>query len=202
MVGEHPKLNPGQATLLLLAWRNGDEGALPRLTQLLYQELHQIARRYMRAERPGATLQPTALLNELYLRLIDVQHVAWNDRAHFVAVAANLMRRILIDAARARRSLKRGGELWRTSIGAAMALPNVPKPDVLDLDAALETLEKTDPRKAKVVELRYFGGLTVEETAEALGIAEKTVQLDWRAAKGLLAHHLSRSSAAAHSPGG
>ena len=120
----------GEVTELLLAWRGGEESALTRLTPLVYKQLHQIAQRYMRGERAGQTLQPTALVNELYVRLIDARRVRWQDRAHLVAVAAQLMRRILVDAARARGSLKRGCEYWRTSIGAAMELPNAPEPDL------------------------------------------------------------------------
>ena len=185
----------GEVTELLLAWRGGEESALARLTPLVHQQLHQIAQRYMRGERGGQTLQPTALVNELYVRLIDARRVRWQDRAHLVAVAAQLMRRILVDAARARGSLKRGREYWRTSIGRAMELPNAPKPDLLDLDAALETLAASYPRKAQVVELRFFGGLTVAETADALGVSEETVLLDWRMAKAWLARDLSKGRA-------
>jgi len=158
----------------------------------VYGELHRIARRYIRGERPGHTLAPTALVNEAYVRLIDSRRVAWQDRAHFVALAAELMRRILVDAARARGSLKRGGAYWRTSIGAAMGLPVAGDPDVLDLDAALASLAASYPRKAKVVELRFFGGLSVKETAEALGVSEETVALDWRMPAPWLARELSK----------
>jgi RNA polymerase sigma factor (TIGR02999 family) len=181
----------------LLAWRAGDDAALSRLTPLVYDQLHRIARRYIHGERNGQTLQPTALVNEVYLKLFDARRIGWRDRAHFVAFAAQLMRRILVDAARARGSLKRGGEYWRTSLGAAMELPHVPTPDLLDVDTALHTLEAEYPRKARVVELRYFGGLTVAETAEALGVSEETVLLDWRMAKAWLARALSKGRAAA-----
>ena len=188
-------------TQLLSAWRKGDSDALSRLTPAVYGELHRIARRYIRGERPGHTLAPTALVNEAYVRLIDSRRVAWQDRAHFVALAAELMRRILVDAARARGSLKRGGAYWRTSIGAAMGLPVAGDPDVLDLDAALASLAASYPRKAKVVELRFFGGLSVKETAEALGVSEETVGLDWRMAKAWLARELSKGGGRAAQAG-
>jgi RNA polymerase sigma factor (TIGR02999 family) len=137
------------------------------------------------------------LVNEAYVRLIDARRVDWQSRAHFIAFAAELMRRILVDAARARHSFKRGGAFWRTSIGGAMELPNVPEPDLLDLDAALQTLAASYPRKAKVVELRSFGGLSVKETAEVLGVSVKTVGLDWRMAKAWLARELMKKGARA-----
>ena len=184
-------------TRLLLAWRNGDSTALERLTPAIYDQLHRIARRYMRAERAGHTLAPTALVNEAYLRLIDYRRLAWHDRAHFIALAAELMRRVLVDAARARGSVKRGGKLCRTSIGAAMELPDVREAEVLDLDAALTSLAASYPRKARVVELRFFGGLSVTETAEALGVSEETVGLDWRMARAWLARELVKKGAGA-----
>jgi RNA polymerase sigma-70 factor, ECF subfamily len=180
---------------MLLAWRGGQASALSRLTPVMYSELHRIAKRYIRGERAGNALQSTELVNEVYIRLVDAQRVHWQDRAHFLAFAAQLIRRILVDAARKRASRKRGGDYWRTSIGAALALPNAPEPDILDLDTALKTLADLYPRKAQAIELRFFGGLNVKETAEALGVSEETVLLDWRMAKAWLARELAKGRA-------
>jgi RNA polymerase sigma factor (TIGR02999 family) len=188
-------------TGLLIAWRAGDDSALSKLTPAVHSELRRIAKRYIRGERPGQTLPPTGLVNEAYLRLIDARRVQWQDRTHFVAFAAELMRRILVDAARARGSRKRGGDFWRTTLGAAMELPNAIQPDLLDLDAALKSLAATYPRKAKVVELRFFGGLSVKEAAEALSVSEETIGLDWRMAKAWLARELSKGRAVAAEAG-
>lgn len=171
------------ATGLLLRWRRGDETALAQLIPLVYGELHQIARRCMAGERGGHSLQATALVNEAYLRLVDARDVAWQDRAHFLAVAAQVMRRILVDHARARHSLKRGGDALRVTFDAALAIAGEPDHDVVAIDEALTALGLVDVRKSQVVEMRFFGGLTLEETAEALRVSRDTVKRDWTMAK-------------------
>jgi RNA polymerase sigma factor (TIGR02999 family) len=149
---------------------------------LVHDELRRVARRYMNRERPGQTLQATALVNEAYLRLIEVTHVQWQNRAHFFAIAARVMRHLLVDAARARGNLKRGGGK-RVSLDEAMLVERQPTGDVIDVDRALTALEKLDPRKAQMVELRFFAGLSIEETAEAMKVSVDTVKRDWRFAK-------------------
>jgi len=171
-----------EVTALLCAWRRGDAAALDRLIPLVHDDLHRRARHYMRGERPDHTLRPTALVNETYLRLVDVQRVDWKDRAHFLAVAARQMRRVLIDAARARRYQKRGGGVPDVTFDEAMA-GVVSSPDLEALDDALDALARQDERKARVVELRFFGGLTNEEVGEALGVSADTVLRDWKIAK-------------------
>jgi RNA polymerase sigma factor (TIGR02999 family) len=171
---------------LLLAWSAGDCKALERLTTLVYYELRRIAAGYMSHERPEHTLQPTALVHEAYLRLVDLQGVGWRNRAHFFAVAARMMRRILVDFARARMVQKRAGDAERVSLQESLTLAMPPGNDLLALDDALKQLAAIDERKSQVVELRYFGGLRVEETAEALNISPETVMRDWRAAKAWL----------------
>jgi RNA polymerase sigma-70 factor (ECF subfamily) len=174
-----------EVTRLLLAWSAGEEDALERLTPLVYQELHRVAVAYMAHERPEHTLQATALVNETYLRLVDLQGVGWRDRTHFFAVAARMMRRILVDFARARTYQKRdGGE--RVSLEGALVLAEQPGADLVALDDALTRLAAIDERKSQVVELRYFGGLQVDEAAEALQISPETVMREWRAAKAWL----------------
>jgi RNA polymerase sigma factor (TIGR02999 family) len=170
-------------TDLLLAWGRGEMGALDRLVPLVHDELRRLARRYMRGERPGHTLQATALVNEAYLRLIEVKQVRWQNRAHFFAMAARVMRRILVDAARARGNQKRGGGSPRVSLDLALVVSHEPGQDLVALDEALHALEAAHPRKGRVVELRFFGGLSVEETAEALKLSPDTVKRDWRFAK-------------------
>jgi len=170
-------------TALLLAWGRGDTGALERLVPLVHEELHRLARRYMRHERPGQTLQTTALVNEAYLRLIEVKQVRWQNRAHFFAMSARVMRRILVDAARARGNQRRGGGAPRVSLDQALDVSQQPHQDLAVLDDALQALEVAHPRKGQVVELRFFGGLSVEETAEALHVSPDTVKRDWRFAK-------------------
>jgi RNA polymerase sigma factor (TIGR02999 family) len=172
-----------KVTGLLLKWGQGDEGALERLIPLVHQELHQIARRHMARERAGHSLQATALVNEAYLRLVDAQAVAWHDRAHFLAVAARVMRRILVDHARARRYLKRGGDAARVTFDEALVVTHEPRQDFVALDDALEALARFDERKSRVIELRFFGGLTVEETASVVKVSPDTVMRDWRLAK-------------------
>jgi RNA polymerase sigma factor (TIGR02999 family) len=178
-------------TDLLVAWRQGDDAALARLLPLVHTELREIARRCMSGERPGSTLQATALVNEAFLRLIDVKRVDWQNRAHFMAMAARLMRRILVDAARARQAEKRGGQQIRVTFDEA--LPGVDRgADLLRLDDALAALRAVDERKGQVVELRFFGGLSLEETAQALGVSTKTVARDWEFAKAWLQREMAR----------
>jgi RNA polymerase sigma-70 factor, ECF subfamily len=170
-----------EITGLLKAWGRGDSAAIDRLTPLIYAELHRLARRYMRRERPGHTLQATALVNEAFVRLVDTRTVDWQDRAHFFAVAARTMRRILVDAARARVSWKRGGRAEHVDHSSAIKLDHLPatpadvRAQLCALDDALTTLAQIDPRRAQVVELRYFGGLTVEETGQFLRISPQSV---------------------------
>ena len=181
---------PG-VTQLLRAWGQGDEGALEQLAPLVEKELHRLAHKYMRGERPGQTLQTTALVNEVYLRLIDIQDVSWQDRAHFFAVSARIMRRILTDFARSRQYLKRGGGRFQVSWDEALAVSQEPDADIVALDDALNQLVLLDHRKAQVVELRFFGGLSIEEAAEVLKISQQTVMRDWKFAKSWLMRALS-----------
>jgi len=184
-----------EVTLLLKAWTGGDEEALEKLTPLVYRQLHEIAQRYMAGERSGHTLQTTALVNEAYLRLVDCGKVNWQDRAHFFAVSAQLMRRILIDFARSRGYLKRGGAVAHISLDEAPSVCNEPDVNLVALDDALKALSAIDERKSKIVELKFFGGLSVEETAEVLGISSDTVIRDWRLAKTWLFRELTRGVA-------
>jgi len=181
-----------EITQLLLAWNQGDEQALNRLMPLVHGELHRLAHRYMAGERPGHPLQTTALVHEAYLRLIDSSRVRWQNRAHFFAVSAQLMRRILVDVARAGAQLKRGGDVIRVSLEEAMEIPREPGADLIALDDALTMLAAFDERKSKVVELRFFGGMSVEETAEVLGISPMTVMRDWGLAKVWLLRELEK----------
>jgi len=176
-------------TGLLLAWRGGDEAALEQLVPLVHQELHRIARGCMRGERAGHSLQATALVNEAYLRLIGAQQVDWQNRVHFLAVSARLMRRILVDFARAKNYQKRGGGAQAVTLDEALVVVE-PGRDLVAIDEALDALAKMDERKAKVVEVRFFGGLTVEETAAALSVSPDTVMRDWRLAKAWLMREL------------
>jgi RNA polymerase sigma-70 factor, ECF subfamily len=179
-------------TELLMAWGNGDQDALSRLTPLVYDELHRLAEGYMRREHVGHTLQTTALVNEAYIKLVDSSRVRWQNRAHFFAVAAQLMRRILVDFARNRRYQKRGGDWRQVTLGEGLGVATNVDSDLVALDEALQELAKLDPRKARVVELRFFGGLSLEETAEALQISTDTVGRDWRAAKAWLKREVKR----------
>ena len=173
-----------EVSSLLRAWSGGDESALDRLMPLVYDELRRLAHRYMTRERAGDhTLQTTALVNEAYLRLIDADQVQWQDRAHFFAISAKLMRRILVDFARSRGYQKRGGKVHKVALDEALLVSPEPDPDLVRLDDALTALAEFDPRKARVVELRYFGGLSVEEAAEVMKIAPITVMRDWNMAK-------------------
>lgn len=170
-------------TDLLLDWSNGDKAALDRVLPLVYQEMRRLAHRQMRRERPGDTLQTTALVNEAYLRLIDYQRVRPRDRAHFLAIAAQAMRRILIERARARRSTKRGSDSHKISLDEVADASNERAADLVALDEALTTLTAIDLRKSQIVELKYFGGLTTEEISEVLSVSTPTVERDWRMAK-------------------
>ena len=172
-----------EITQLLQAWRAGDDGALDRLTPLVYDELRQLAHARMRHAQPGHTLQTTDLANEAYLRLVGARRVAWQDRAHFFAICARLMRHILVDAARSRRAQKRGGGAPFVDFDEQLAVSPARDPDLLALDEALTQLSVEDPRQGQVVELRYFGGLSVEESAEVLGVSPQTVMRDWKLAK-------------------
>lgn len=181
-----------QITQLLLAWSDGDARALERLMPLVHDELHRLAHRYMAGERRGHPLQTTALLNEAYLRLVDSSRVQWQNRAHFFAVSAQLMRRILVDVARARRKIKRGGQVVHVSWDETLDVPSQPGADVLALDDALQALAKLDARKSQIVELRFFGGLSVDETAEVLKVSPTTVMRDWGLAKAWLLRELDQ----------
>ncbi len=181
-----------EVTHLLRAWSGGDRAALERLMPLVYKELRRMARRYMQMEQPGNTLQATALVNEAFLRLVDVSGVSWQDRAHFFAISAQIMRRILVDAARARGTRKRGGGVVRVDLNESIdALPELDS-RLVDLDEALESLARFDARKARVVELRFFVGLSVKEIAEVLKISPDSVKRDWRLARAWLVRELSR----------
>ena len=176
-------------TVLLDAWRSGDSNALEQLTPLVYNELRRLAQRYMRSERAGHTLQATAVVNEAFVKLIDME-VPWQDRAHFFAVAARLMRRILVDHAKAHRRVKRGGPVTTLSLEEALVVGDEPDQDLVALDEALTRLAAFDERKSNIVELHYFGGLTYDEMAEALGISPATVHRDLRMAKAWLHNEL------------
>ncbi len=183
-----------EVTRWLVAWSKGDRAALDHLIPLVHEELRRLAKRYMGQERKragrGASLQTTALVNEAYLRLIDAGNVPWQNRAHFFAIAAQLMRRILVDYARAHNYRKRGGDALRVSLEEAAAFSVERAPDLVALDDALDALAKLDERKGRVVELRFFGGLSVEETAAVLKVSPQTILRDWRLAKSWLLHEL------------
>jgi len=189
---------PSQITVLLKAWSGGDERALDRLIPLVYPELRKMARRYVRRGPAGQTLETTAVVHEAYLHLVNAPDANWQDRAHFFAVAATVMRRILVDRARARASLKRGGQVQRAAHSTEVNFDWIPDPDsdragdLVALDDALSAFAQVEPRRARVVELRFFGGLSVEETAEVLGISAPSVMRDWKLAKAWLVRELSR----------
>jgi RNA polymerase sigma factor (TIGR02999 family) len=186
-------LNPSvEITGLLKAWGGGDQGAMDRLAPLISDELRRMARHYMRGERDGHTLQATALVNEAWLRLVDAAGVNWQDRAHFFAVSAQMMRRILVDSARARRSDKRGGPALRVNLDDAPELGSSKDRELVALDDALNALAQMDPRKARVIELRFFGGLSVEETAAVLKISDQSVMRDWKLAKAWLQREMKK----------
>jgi RNA polymerase sigma factor (TIGR02999 family) len=186
--------SPSEITELLVCWGDGDRAALDRLLPLVEGELHRLAHGYMRRENAGHTLQTTALINETYLRLVDQTRVRWQNRAHFFGIAAQIMRRVLLNYARDRRREKRGGGAYRVSLSEAEALSEEQSADLLALDEALERLALVDERKSRVVELRYFGGLSVEETAEVLKVSEVTIMRDWSMAKAWLSRELGDGS--------
>jgi RNA polymerase sigma factor (TIGR02999 family) len=191
---------PAEITTLLKAWRHGDRGALDRLTPLVYDHLRRLARQYVRKEQGPGRLDATALVHEAYVRLVDARLVDWQDRAHFYAVSARIMRRILVDAARARASAKRGGGMHRVDHTSTMNFDNIPSPgtdraaEICALDDALSALAQMDARRAQVIELRFFGGLSVEETAAALAVSPQTVIRDWKLARAWLARELRRAT--------
>jgi RNA polymerase sigma factor (TIGR02999 family) len=187
---------PADVTELLRAWRGGSQGAFDRLVPAVYGQLREIARRHLRHERRDHSLQATALVNEAYLRLIDINRVDYHDRAHFFAMAARVMRRVLVDWARARRYQKRGGSAVRVTLDEGLLAVGDRGPDLVALDEALEALAKVAERKTRVVELRFFGGLSVEETAEVLGVSTDTVTRDWNFAKSWLKRELARNARA------
>jgi RNA polymerase sigma factor (TIGR02999 family) len=184
----------GEVTNLLVAWHDGDADALNRIVPLVYVELGRLAHRYMRAQPGEHILQTTALVNELYLKIADASHISWTGRVHFLAVCAQVMRRLLVDSARAKHSLKRGQNLCHIQIDDDLQASALTARDIVQLDDALTALAMIDPRKSKAIELRFFGGLDVEETAEALGISRETVLRDWRLAKAWLKSEIERES--------
>jgi RNA polymerase sigma factor (TIGR02999 family) len=178
--------SPDEVTLMLIRWSNGERDALDKLIPLVYGELRQLASRALRRERRDHTLQPTALVHEAYLRLIDQRNVNWQNRAHFFAIASQAMRRIIVDHARRHNALKRGGDNLKVELEAALMLPGTKDVDVVRLDDALTALGSFDPQQSRIVELRFFGGLSIEETAEVIGISPATVKRDWSMAKAWL----------------
>src|SRR5215475_8559137 len=185
-----PEPNPHEVTQLLLAWSEGDKTALDQLMPLVYTELRRLAKSYMSRERAGQTMQTTALIHEAYLRLIDADRVRLENRGHFFAAASRLMRQVLVDLAREHGSRKRGGAALQVSLDEAMVVSKQRDEGLLALDEALNALAQIDPRKSRMVELRFFGGLSVEETAEALGVSVETIHRDWRLAKSWLLRRL------------
>lgn len=183
---------PHEVTALLQAWSAGDEQALEKLTPLVYQELHRAARRYMVGERSGHTLQATALINEVYVRLVDVRGFDWQNRVHFLAICAQLMRQILTDFARSRHYQKRGAGAHHLPLDEALVVSSQPDRNLVELDEALKRLALLDERKSRVVELRFFGGLDVNETAKVLNVSSQTILRDWRLARVWLLRELSR----------
>ncbi len=186
-----PSSTRQEVTQLLGEWSGGDDGALEKLVPLVQSELHRLAHHYMSRERPGHTLQTTAILNEAYLRLVDDTKPVWQGRSHFIAAAAQMMRHIMVDHARKHQSLKRGGGALKVTLDEAALITETRSQELLDLDEALERLAAQDARKSQIVELRYFGGLTVEETAEFLKLSQRTVEREWTAAKAWLYRELS-----------
>jgi RNA polymerase sigma factor (TIGR02999 family) len=184
--------DPQEVTQLLRAWSDGDREALEKLTPLVYRELHRRAHWHMSRERADHTLQTTALVNEIYVRLVDLHHVSWRDRAHIFAISSRLIRHVLIDAARSKGSLKRGGDSPHTEFDEGLVVSREPRADLVALDDALGRLALVDPRKSQVVELRFFGGLTVEEAAEVLKVSPDTIKRDWQLAKAWLRRELRR----------
>jgi len=183
--------SPHEVTRLLVAWGDGDRTALDNLTPMVYEELHRLAHQYMSQERPGHTLQTSALVHEAYLRLIDQKDVHWQNRAHFFGIAAQMMRRILVDYARQRRYAKRGGDARQVPLDEAMIVSEERAADVVALDDALKSLAEIDPRKSQIVELRFFGGLSIEETAEVLKVSPGTIMREWTLAKAWLRREMT-----------
>lgn len=183
--------SPKSITQLLIEWREGDETALDQMIPLVYQELRRLARHYMRRERAGHTLQTSALVNEAYLKLVDHKGMRWQNRAHFYAVASQAMRRILVDHARSRHYAKRGGGVQMVELDEAATVARKQAADLVALDDALTALSEIDPRKSQIVEMRYFGGMSVDETAEVLGISGVTVMREWSTAKAWLLRAMS-----------
>ncbi|HEX5107311.1 MAG TPA: ECF-type sigma factor [Vicinamibacterales bacterium] len=185
-----------EVTALLKAWRCGDTAALDRLTPIVYEHLRRLGRQYVRNERAGIRGDATSLVHEAFIKLVDAQKVDWQDRAHFLAVCSQIMRRLLVDAARARAATKRGGELQRVDPSSQLNLETLPAAerarDICALDESLRAMAKTEPRRAQVVEMRFFGGLSVEETAEALQVSPQTVMRDWKLARAWLAVEIGR----------
>jgi len=184
--------SPGEVTQWLIAWSQGDRTALDKLMPLVYDELHRLAHHYMSRERPGHTLQTTALVNEVYLRLVDQRNVTWQNRAQFFAVCAQLMRRILVDYARRRHYAKREGEARKVSLEEAAMVSAERGADLIAVDDALKSLAAFDPRKSQIVELRFFGGLSTEEVAEVIGVSPRTVEREWRKAKAWLHREMTK----------
>jgi len=185
-MGDMNDPSPQQVTQLLVAWGGGDRAALDELMPLVYEELRRLAHKCIRRERPGHTLQTSALLNEAYLRLVDQKNIHWQDRAHFFGIAARLMRQVLVDYARKRGYAKRGGDAHRVPLDEALTVSEERAADVVALDDALKSLAEIDPRQSQIVELRFFGGLSIEETAEVLAVSPGTVMRDWTLAKAWL----------------
>jgi len=185
---------PQEVSQLLRAWNDGDQTALDKLMPLVYQELRQMAKRYMSRQNPGHTLQTSALINEAYMRLVDQKEVQWQNRAHFFGVSATLMRHILVQFAREQQAAKRGGQAIQVSLSEAAAVSTRQNPDLVKLDDALTALEKLDPRQARTVELRFFAGLSLEEAAEVLRVSVSTVRRDWRMAQAWLHQQLSETA--------
>ena len=188
-----PAGRTGDVTALLLEWRGGNDQAVQALVPLVHDQLRQLARRQRAGERPGHVLQATALVNEAYLRLVDIRRIRWQDRAHFFAMAARVMRRVLVDHARAQKNQKRGGALQRITFDQDLPVSTGTPDDLIAIDEALQALAVDYERKARVVELRFFGGLSVEETAEALNLSPETVMRDWKFARSWLLRRLSKS---------
>ena len=184
--------SPQEVTQLLVAWRNGDQNARDELMPLVYQELHRLAHQYMSRERPGHTLQTSALVNEAFLRLADQRDVQWQNRAHFIGIAGQMMRRILVDYARNRGYAKRGGGAVQVSLDEELIVSDERTAAIVALDDALQKLACLDERKSRLVELRFFGGLSIEETAEVLGVSPGTVMRDWTLAKAWLRREMSK----------
>ena len=193
---EDQPVSTHEVTRLLLAWKSGDETALNRLMPLVYQELHRLARRYMAAEQTGHPLQTTALVHEVYVRLVDANSIDWHDRAHFYAICARLMRRILIDFARSRNYQKRGASFAHIQLEEAVTVTSTIGSELLAVDEALKRLTLIDARKSEVVEMRFFGGMTAEEISAALNVSPQTVLRDWKLAKAWLHRELSREGSA------